>query len=414
MTMQEPEYAVAVVGGGPAGMAAALAAAERGGRVLVVERNPRLGGILRQCIHDGFGLIRFREQLTGPEYAGRYGELVRASGVDVLTGAMAIRLTPERELTCVTRAGVQTLRAGAVVLATGCRERTRGALGLPGDRPAGIYTAGVAQHLVNIQNIRIGSRAVILGSGDIGMIMARRLTLEGLEVLCVLEKLPYCSGLPRNRRQCLEDFGIPLRLRQTVREIRGKTRVERIVAAQVDEHGAFVPGTDREIDCDTLVLSVGLIPENELARDCGIVMDPGTGGCRVSGRLETSVSGVFACGNALHVHDLVDYVSEEGELAGKCAADFAAGGQAPPRTLPVRAAGGLRALTPQCAVPGEGLTLSARPAAPGEHQVLRVRAGDRVLARRSYVRVNPAEMLRLDVPPAPADAEEIEVELLDR
>ena len=274
--LQKKNYSVVVIGGGPAGMAAALAASETCERVLILERNPQLGGILNQCIHDGFGLLTFQELLTGPEYAGRFEDLIGKSNITVLTGAIVIRLTPQREILCVTRDGVLDIQAGAVVLATGCRERTRGALAIPGTRPSGIYTAGVAQHLINIQNIKIGNTAVILGSGDIGMIMARRLTLEGMKVLCVLEKLPYCSGLPRNRFQCLNDYGIPLHLNQTVREIRGAKRVEQIVVASVDEKGDFLPGTEYTLDCDTLILSVGLIPENELARDCGIAMEPGT------------------------------------------------------------------------------------------------------------------------------------------
>ena len=412
--LQKKNYSVVVIGGGPAGMAAALAASETCERVLILERNPQLGGILNQCIHDGFGLLTFQELLTGPEYAGRFEDLIGKSNITVLTGAMVIRLTPQREILCVTRDGVLDIQAGAVVLATGCRERTRGALAIPGTRPSGIYTAGVAQHLINIQNIKIGNTAVILGSGDIGMIMARRLTLEGMKVLCVLEKLPYCSGLPRNRFQCLNDYGIPLHLNQTVREIRGAKRVEQIVVASVDEKGDFLPGTEYTLDCDTLILSVGLIPENELARDCGIAMEPGTSGCRVSSRLETSVPGIFACGNALHVHDLVDYVSEEGALAGRQAAVFTSRRKAPVDSVRIQAGEGVRGLTPQSAVIGETLTLSLRPAVPGIKKLLRVSAGDTFLVTKFYQRTNPAEMIRVETGIIPDGVHEIGVELIDR
>lgn len=412
MNLKEENFSVVVIGGGPAGMAAALAAVEHCDSVLILERDAKLGGILNQCIHDGFGLMKFHEQLTGPEYAGRYRDFVSQSRITVMTGTMVTKLTPEREITCVARDGIHRIRAGAVILATGCRERTRGALAIPGTRPSGIYTAGVAQHLINIQNIRIGSTAVILGSGDIGMIMARRLTLEGIKVLCVLEKLPYCSGLPRNRCQCLEDYHIPLHLKQTVKEIRGSQRIEQIIVASVDDGGSFLPGTEYTIDCDTLILSVGLIPENELAKDCGAVLEPETSGCRVNSRLETSIPGIFECGNSLHVHDLVDFVSEEGTMAGERAAAFANENPIPARTVCIHAGSGVRGMTPQSAVVGEKVVLSLRPRMPGNNQLLQIRCGDTIFTKKYFSHVNPAEMIRVTTETVPAETTEIEVELI--
>lgn len=407
------DYSVVVIGGGPAGMAAALAARESCETVLIIERNPQLGGILNQCIHDGFGLMTFHELLTGPEYASRFEDLIKKNHISILLEAMVIRLTADREIICVTRNGVLSIHAGAVILATGCRERTRGALAIPGTRPSGIYTAGVAQNLVNLKNIKIGSTAIILGSGDIGMIMARRLTLEGIKVLCVLEKLPFCSGLPRNRCQCLEDFGIPLRLNQTVKEIRGARRVEQVVVASVNQNG-FIPGSEYTIDCDTLVLSVGLIPENEIAKECGIEMEPSTLGCCVNSRLETSVPGIFACGNSLHVHDLVDYVSEEGAVAGKRAAVFISESKPALNSIRIQVRHGIQGLTPQYAVCGEQLTLSLRPELPGVNKQLRVMVGENILAQKCFPRTNPAEMIRITAGIVPVGAKEIEVELIDQ
>ena len=315
---------VAVIGAGPAGMAAARSAYNNGaGRVILIDRNAYLGGILKQCIHDGFGLVKFNESLTGMEYAARYAEMLKDTRVDILLGAIATKITPDKKIHCVTRDGVKVYQAKAIILTTGCRERTRGMLALPGSRPAGIYNAGVAQKLINVQNIRPGDRAVILGSGDIGMIMARRMTLEGMEVVCVLEKLPYLSGLPRNKNQCLDDYDIPLRLCQTVIDIQGGKRLMRVIAAKVGHDGSVISGAEYAIDCDTLILSVGLIPENELAKSCGILIDKISGGPRVNERLETSLEGIFSAGNSLRVHALADHASDEGESAGRFAAEYA-------------------------------------------------------------------------------------------
>jgi NADPH-dependent 2,4-dienoyl-CoA reductase/sulfur reductase-like enzyme len=315
---------VVVIGGGPAGMSAALAASQAGVPSYIVERNPYLGGILNQCIHDGFGLFRFGRLLSGPEYAEIFAEQIdRDTSIEVMTGTMVTKVTPDRHVYGISRKGIFCIQAGAIIFATGCRERTRGAIAIPGARPTGIYTAGVVQHLMNINNVAVGKRAVILGSGDIGLIMARRLVLSGIEVICVLEKLPYCSGLPRNVYQCLEDYDIPLFLSRTVTEIRGDTRLKSVIVSCLDETGSLIPDSEYEIFCDTLILSVGLIPENEIAGKLGVSLLTETNGIQVDSHLETSVSGVFSCGNALHVNDLVDNVSDEGDQAGKWAALYA-------------------------------------------------------------------------------------------
>lgn len=307
-------------------MAAALAASGEGARVLVIDRNHYLGGILNQCIHDGFGLIRFKRSLTGPEYAGLFiNQIKEDQNIEVMLDTMVTQITSDKRVYGISRKGVFCEDAGAVVFATGCRERTRGAIAIPGTRPAGIYTAGVVQYLINVSNIAVGKKAVILGSGDVGLIMARRLVLSGVEVCCVLEKLPHCSGLPRNRYQCLEDYNIPLYLNRTVTGIHGNRRLEALTVSSVDENGRRIPDTDYQIVCDTLVLSVGLIPENEVIRQLNIAVKPETNDVIVDQRLETSHSGVFLCGNSLHVNDLVDNVSDEGEIAGKWAAAHALG-----------------------------------------------------------------------------------------
>ncbi len=325
-------YDLIVVGGGPAGLAAALSAWEAGlRRILILERDRELGGILNQCIHNGFGLHYFQEELTGPEYAGRFVRLLRETDIQVLSDAMVLNIGDGDVLRVQTVdpiMGCRELSTRTVILAMGCRERTRGAIGTPGNRPAGILTAGAAQRYLNIEGCLVGRRAVILGSGDIGLIMARRMTLEGAKVLACLEVMPYSGGMTRNLVQCLEDFGIPLYLSHTVTEIQGRNRLERVLAARVDENRRPVPGTEIAFDCDTLLLSVGLIPENELTRQAGIEIDRRTGGPVVWENMETSKRGVFACGNVVHVHDLVDFVTMESRRAGAAAARYVLEGPA--------------------------------------------------------------------------------------
>lgn len=316
-----------IVGGGPAGLAAAIAAKEKGiDDILIIERDERLGGILNQCIHNGFGLHTFQEELTGPEYAHRFICQVQKLGISYLTGTMVLDISPRKVVMMMNRTdGIVQIQAKAIVLAMGCRERPRGALNIPGYRPMGIYSAGTAQRLVNVDGFLPGKEVVILGSGDIGLIMARRMTLEGARVKVVAELMPYSGGLKRNIVQCLDDYGIPLKLRHTVVDIKGKQQLKGVTLAEVDEKGKPIPGTEEEYVCDTLLLSCGLIPENELSRSMGICMNPITNGPVVDESLESNLPGVFACGNVLHVHDLVDYVSEEAKCAGENAAAYIRG-----------------------------------------------------------------------------------------
>jgi NADPH-dependent 2,4-dienoyl-CoA reductase/sulfur reductase-like enzyme len=317
-------YDIVIIGGGPAGLAAAVSARENGvERIVILERDRELGGILNQCIHNGFGLHTFKEELTGPEYAARFISQAADLGIEYRLNTMVTDISPKKTVTAVNREeGLFEIQAKAVILAMGCRERPRGALNIPGYRPAGIFSAGTAQRLVNIEGYLPGREVVILGSGDIGLIMARRMTLEGAKVKVVAELMPYSGGLKRNIVQCLDDYGIPLKLSHTVVDIKGKERLEGVTLAEVDEKGKPIPGTQEFYSCDTLLLSVGLIPENELSIGMGVELNPVTSGPRVNESLETNIEGVFACGNVLHVHDLVDFVSEEAKTAGKNAARY--------------------------------------------------------------------------------------------
>ena len=327
-------YQLIIIGGGPAGMAAALAAKENGlNKILIIERNNRLGGILNQCIHNGFGLHYFKEELSGPEYASRFEKLLEGTGIEVMLNTMVLEIKEGKEIHAVSKDGYKILKAESIILAMGCRERTRGSIGTPGARPSGVYTAGAAQKYVNIEGYLPGKRVVILGSGDIGLIMARRLTLEGAKVLACVEVMNHSAGLNRNIVQCLQDYGIPLYLSHTVTDVRGKDRVEQVVVSKIDENFNVIPNTEIVFDCDTLLLSVGLLPENELTRNAGIEMNNQTRGPKLFANCETSMEGVFACGNVAHVHDLADNVSLEAQKAGAAAAEYVLRGVKHPEEL---------------------------------------------------------------------------------
>ncbi len=343
-------FDIVIIGGGPAGLAAAISAREHGvDNILVLERDMSLGGILNQCIHNGFGLHTFKEELTGPEYAARYIEKAEEMKIPYKLGAMVLSVGKDKTVTYMSRdEGLRQIQAKAVILAMGCRERPRGALNIPGFRPAGIYSAGTAQRLMNIEGYNVGKKVVILGSGDIGLIMARRMTLEGAEVKVVAELMPYSGGLKRNIVQCLDDYNIPLKLSHTVIDIKGKQRLEGVTIAKVDENRRPIKGTEEYYECDTLLLSCGLIPENELSREIGVSINPVTSGPNVSDDLSTDIEGVFACGNVLHVHDLVDYVSAEAALAGENAAAYVngEGRSATPNIVKINAKDGVRYTVP--------------------------------------------------------------------
>lgn len=400
--MNRYEYDVAVIGGGPAGLAAACAAKEAGAEsVVVLERDSCLGGILGQCIHTGFGLKYFGEELSGPEYAERFIDKAGSLGIQALFDTMVLSIDPERLVISAVNssAGACEIAAGAIVLAMGCRERTRAAISLPGTRPAGIFTAGTAQRYMNIQNYRVGKNVVILGSGDIGMIMARRLTLENIHVEAVVEILPYLAGLTRNRVQCLDDFGIPLYLGHTITNVRGEHRVSGVTVAKVDEYNQPVPGTEWDIACDTLLLSVGLIPENELSKNCGVKLDPLTGGPIVDSAMQTNVRGIFAAGNVLHVNDLVDNVSTESERAGVEAARFAKGiCSAAQREIVLKAGENVRYVVPQTIRADETrdkVSVYFRVCCPQRSVMTRACANGQTLVSHKRVKVNPGEMEEL-------------------
>ena len=389
---------IVIIGGGPAGLAAAEAAVQVGAQgVLILERDTRLGGILNQCIHNGFGLHTFKEELTGPEYAARFEARVRALQIEYKLGTMVLSISPEKTVTAVSREeGLVTIEAKAVILAMGCRERARGALNIPGFRPAGIFSAGTAQRLVNMEGYMPGREVVILGSGDIGLIMARRMTLEGAKVRVVAELQPYSGGLKRNIVQCLDDYGIPLKLSHTVTEIHGKERVTGVTISAVDENLKPIPGTEEFYSCDTLLLSVGLIPENELSTGAGVALSRVTNGPVVNESLETNVPGIFACGNVLHVHDLVDYVSEEAAAAGRAAAVYLQQGeQREDKAIHINASGGVRYTVPSVIRPAhmpETLTVRFRVDNIYKNRFVSVYFGDTRVQHRKKTVLAPGEM----------------------
>ena len=405
--LQPKNVDVLIVGAGPAGLAAAIAAREAGAEnLLVLEREPEMGGILKQCIHNGFGLHRFKEELTGPEYAQRDIDRVKELGIEVRCGTTVLEVTADRQVTAISRdRGVQVFRAGAVILAMGCRERPRGALAIPGTRCAGIFSAGTAQKYVNLEGYMPGRRVVILGSGDIGLIMARRMTLQGAKVLACVEIMPYSSGLNRNIVQCLHDYNIPLMLNHTVVDIQGRERLTGVTVAKVDEHRQPIPGTETHFDCDTLLLSVGLIPENELSKQAGVPLSSATQGAVVDDTLQTEIPGIFACGNVLHVHDLVDFVSAESFKAGKAAAEYAAGRKIGSKIAPVADGTGVRGVVPQkiripdANSPAEAIQLMFRPACVYENATIRVLDGDTEIYTVKKRILAPGEMADLTLKP---------------
>ncbi len=387
-----------VIGAGPAGLAAAVSARKHGIKnLIIVERNSWLGGILPQCIHDGFGLELFKEQLTGPEYAQRYVDELKRLNIPYMLDSMVLEITPEKKVFVASPIGVFSFDAKAIVLAMGCRERTRGQVCIPGTRPAGVYSAGVAQNLINLKNVMVGKDVVILGSGDIGLIMARRLTLEGAKVHAVVEILSHTNGLPRNIQQCLIDYEIPLLLSHTVTEIHGQNRVEAVTVSPVDTYLTPIKGKEKKINCDTLILSLGLIPENDLSKNCDVKLSQVTGGPIVDENLQTSVSGVFACGNALHVHDIVDFVTLEAEKAGKNAAKYILRKIENVVRLPIEAGNKIRYVLPQCIHRGTDLELSFRVTSPDEDVEIGFFDGERLIKKQKFRKVHPSQMIKINL-----------------
>ncbi len=394
-------FDVVVIGGGPAGMAAALKAREHGAnKVLIIERDSELGGILNQCIHNGFGLHHFKEELTGPEYAGKYLDMVKQSDIEVMLDTMVVEISSDKVIYCTSaKYGYQEIHAKSIILTMGCRERTRGAIAIPGTRPAGVFTAGAAQRYVNIEGYMPGKRVVILGSGDIGLIMARRMTLEGAKVLGVVEVMTYSNGLNRNIVQCLHDYDIPLYLSHTITDIQGDTRVERVIVSKVDENRNPIKGSEIVFDCDCVLLSVGLIPENELSRKANIEINPKTNGPIVDENMQTSIPGIFACGNVLHVHDLVDFVSDESEKAGVAAANYVCGVEEEKiDTIHVLPSDNVNYVVPCFVKSKKDIEFSFRVKSPLENVKIILKSNGNVVASFKREHMVPSEMEKVKLP----------------